>query len=72
MWSHRLSNVHSFRAHGLNEQRMTLGSVFPFIPGKHHWNHNDAMFKTALGAIKEFELFKKHYDYCIESVAYAR
>lgn len=32
----------------------------------------DTMFQTALNTIKEFELFKKHYNYCIKSVAYAR
>lgn len=30
------------------------------------------MFKVALSAIKEFDLFRKHYYYCIESVAYGR
>jgi hypothetical protein len=32
----------------------------------------DAMFNVAINTIKEFELFKKHYYYCIESVAYGR
>lgn len=32
----------------------------------------DSTFKIALDSIKEFDLFKKHYYYCIESVAYGR
>jgi len=30
------------------------------------------MFKVALNTIKDFDLFRKHYYYCIESVAYGR
>ncbi|MDH5459415.1 MAG: nucleotidyltransferase domain-containing protein [Candidatus Bathyarchaeia archaeon] len=32
----------------------------------------DTMFRVALNTIKEFDLFRKHYYYCIESVAYGR
>ncbi|MDI6847819.1 MAG: nucleotidyltransferase domain-containing protein [Candidatus Bathyarchaeia archaeon] len=32
----------------------------------------DTMFRIALNTIKEFDLFRKHYYYCIESVAYGR
>jgi predicted nucleotidyltransferase len=32
----------------------------------------DSMFRVAISSIKEFELFKKHYLYCIKSVAYGR
>jgi hypothetical protein len=32
----------------------------------------DAMFRIALNTIKEFDLFKKHYYYCIGSIAYGR
>lgn len=41
--------------------------------GKILLNKNyDEMFKIALDSIKEFDLFKKHYLYCIKSVAYGR
>jgi predicted nucleotidyltransferase len=41
--------------------------------GKFLLNKNyDLMFKVALKAIKEFDLFRKHYYYCIESAAYGR
>jgi predicted nucleotidyltransferase len=30
------------------------------------------VFKVALDSIKEFELFKKHYLYCIKRIAYGR
>jgi len=32
----------------------------------------DSMFRVAISSIKEFELFKNHYLYCIKSVAYGR
>lgn len=39
--------------------------------GKLLLNKNyDEMFKVARDAIREFDLFKKHYLYCIKSVAY--
>jgi hypothetical protein len=41
--------------------------------GKLLLNKNyDALFRVVRDAIKEFDLFKKHYLYCIKSVAYAR
>jgi len=39
--------------------------------GKFLLNKNyEEMFKVALRSIKEFDLFKKHYYYCIKSAAY--
>lgn len=39
--------------------------------GKILLNKNyEETFKVALNSIKEFELFKKHYFYCIKSAAY--
>jgi len=32
----------------------------------------NTMFKVALNTIKEFDMFRRHYYYYIESVAYAR
>ncbi len=32
----------------------------------------DETFKVAIDSIKEFDLFKKHYLYCIRSIAYGR
>lgn len=30
----------------------------------------EAIFKIALSTIKEFELFRKHYYYCLKAIAY--
>jgi hypothetical protein len=39
--------------------------------GKFLLNKNyDEVLKIALDSIKEFDLFKKHYLYCIRSIAY--
>lgn len=32
----------------------------------------DVMFEVALDTIQEFDSFKKHFYYCVESVAYGR
>jgi hypothetical protein len=41
--------------------------------GKLLLNKNyDELFRVARDAIKEFDLFKRHYLYCIKSVAYGR